>query len=371
MVAVMDYLGVQLGTFVSARWTSVRVTRSLEQAAASFECLLSEQAPGRDVPELFVPGDPCTITLGLDVVISGFIDTYAPSFASDAHSVQISGRSRTADFVDASAVVPGGQLKNLTVLQIAQQLAKPFGIPVTATVDVGKPIPVVQVQQGETCHALLERLCRMQGLLVSDGPGGGLQLTRAGSQRSTTALVQGENIWTGRAELTVINRFSEYTVKGQRPGTDDGAAKDAAQVKGSANDSGVSRHRPLILTAESIVDPDGAQRRAAWEARRRMGQAVSAEIGVTGWRQDNGSLWQVNQLVPVYSPWLGLDQDLLVSQVEFSAGAREGTTTTLTLVQPDAFLPEQPATDTVASGQKPDAKGIMWASGTGNAGVWT
>jgi prophage tail gpP-like protein len=362
MTANLDILTVRVATFVAARWTSVRVNRSLEQAASTFECMLSEQAPGRIMPELFLPGSPCTITLGLDVVLSGYIDTYAPEFAGDSHTVTISGRSRTADFVDASAVVPGGQFKNLTVLQIAQQLAAPFGIPVTATVDVGAAIPVVQVQQGETCHALVERLCRLQGLLVSDGPAGGLQLTRAGSDRAATALVQGLNIWSAHAELSFANRFSEYTVKGQRPGSDDAQPTDASEVTGSASDSIVSRFRPYLLTAEAIVDPAGAQSRAEWEARRRAGQAVSAEISVAGWRQADGSLWQVNQLVPVYAPWLGLDQDLLVSQVEFTSDAHAGTVTTLTLVLPDAFLPEQPAAAAAptASGQPADAKGGLW-----------
>jgi prophage tail gpP-like protein len=99
---------------------------------------------------------------------------------------------------------------------------------------------------------------------------------------------------------------------------------------------------------------------------------VSAEITVAGWRQGDGSLWQPNQLVAVYAPWLGLDRDLLVSSVEFASDAHAGTTTTLQLVHPDAYLPEQPAGDTVASGDTPDAKGNLWGSSFGKAGgIWT
>ena len=60
---------------------------------------------------------------------------------------------------------------------------------------------------------------------------------------------------------------------------------------------------------------------------------------VQGWTQGNGALWPVNALVRVRSPHLGVDGDMLISQVVYSVG-EDGTKSVLTLRRPDAFTPE-------------------------------
>jgi prophage tail gpP-like protein len=345
-----------------AGWHAVSVRRNLEQAAATFACAVSERWGGRSDRWVIRPGAACAVLLDGDVVLTGYVDTYEPSFDAGSHSVQITGRSKTADFVDSAAIVPGGQFKQLNLLDIAQRLAAPFGLPVDIT-DVADlvlgPLADVQIQQGETCHAVVERLCRMQGVLVSDGAAGILRLTRAGRRRATGAIVQGQNILSASATLDVSQRHSEYTVKGQRANTDDradgtgesgdgvrlGAASGGGPAGnsvraciGAAIDAAVTRYRPWLLTAETQADDVVCGLRAAWEARRRAGLGVRASVTVAGWRQGgaHGPLWDVNLLVPVVSPWLGIDRDLLIASVEFRKDD-SGSTTTLELTVPDAF----------------------------------
>src|SRR4029450_4375559 len=183
-------------------WTRVSVSRGVEQAAASFACSVSERTTGvRLEPWVLAPGSPCEILLDGELVITGYIDTYSPRFDATSHDVAVRGRSRTADFVDGAAIVPGGQFKQLSLFEIAERLAGPFGLPVHPRAPIGAPLADVQIQQGESCYAVLERLCRMQGLLVSDGPAGILTLTRVGSRRAVGSLVQGGKILSARAEL--------------------------------------------------------------------------------------------------------------------------------------------------------------------------
>jgi prophage tail gpP-like protein len=338
------------------------------------------------------------VLLDGETVITGYVDVYAPGFDGRTHRVEVRGRSKTADLVDSAAVVEGGQLKGLTVPEVAKKLAKPFGIEVVTEAPAGEPLPDVQLQQGETAHAVVERLSRVQEVLVSDDARGRLVLARAGAKRAGGPLVQGQNILAGRAELDASQQFSEYVVKGQRPNlddradwpgeSDDDAAGDTARARatddggdddagdpnvggagdtgvstsGRARDTSVSRYRPLLLIAETQVTAAQAAQRAAWEARRRAGQAIKATVVVAGWRQVDGTLWDTNMLVPVTAPWLGLDRELLVASVEFQADDG-GARTELGLTLPDAFLPDAAEAKRAAksaSGEDAETKEDFW-----------
>lgn len=398
----MGAVTLRIGGAVYQGWHAVSVLRGLEQAAASFSCSLSERttdAPWE--PWVLRPGAPCSIYLDGELVITGYIDTYAPRFDANSHGVEIRGRSKTADFIDGAAIVAGGQFKNLGILEIAQRLAKPFGLTVSASRPVPQapssglvegprpspgfvgpmppipagpglvegprpspdfvgpmpPVPDVQVQQGETSYALLERLARLQGLLLTDTQTGGISLTRVGSRRAVTVLEQGVNILGASAELDASQRFSQYIVKGQRANTDDridrsaqtptadqskaSAAGDTVRACiGAAVDSFLGRYKPWLMTAEMQADDATCQRRAEWEARRRAGHATRASVVVAGWRQvEGGPLWDTNMLVSVRAPWLGIDRDLLITTVEFRKNT-SGATTRLELTLPDAYAPQ-------------------------------
>jgi prophage tail gpP-like protein len=372
---------VRLGGMDYQGWHAVSVLRGLEQAAASFACSVSERTTGASLePWVLRPGAPCSILLDGELVLTGYIDTYGPRFDAHSHGVELRGRSRTADLVDSAAIVPGGQFKQLSLVEIAERLALPFGIPVDALAAIGGPLADVQIQQGETVYAVLERLCRMQGLLVSDGPEGLLALTRVGSRSAAGALVQGENILGASAELDASQRFSQYIVKGQRANTDDRVDRPAAAPTdgdgssgsaagdtvraciGAALDAVIGRYRPWLLTAETQADDAMCQRRAAWEARRRAGHATRASVVVAGWRQvPGGPLWDVNLLVPVVSPWLGINRVLLVSTVEFRKDD-SGSTTRLELTLPDAYATEGDAI--------PGAESASGAAAGGGADLW-
>src|SRR5262245_16365764 len=131
------------------------------------------------------------------------------------------------------------RLKGLTLAQIAERVTKPFGVMVVVPAPAGAPLPDVQIQQGETVHALIERLARAAGLLVTDDAQGRLVLTRAGygpRTRAAGALVQGQNILAAAAELDTSAVFSEYEVKAHNPPPDDPA--DWGQGDGAANGGG-------------------------------------------------------------------------------------------------------------------------------------
>jgi prophage tail gpP-like protein len=372
-------------------WKQVRVTRGLLRATSDFTLTVSERWGLEESVWQILPGAACEVRYGNTLLLTGWVDAYRPSYDSKSHNIQLTGRSKTCDFVDSSVLVDGGQFKGMTVGQIAKLLAEPYKITVKV-LDDGEPEAEVQVQQGETCFALVERLSRLQALLVTDDADGNLIITRAGTGRATGALRHGKNILTASANLDHSKRFSEVLVKAQRPGNDNksnddalagwkpttpplalyrhtaariaaipnvgerhrermvwqrttgakkGNPKSLTEVHGSAKDPDIKRYRPLVIVAEAQSDDGLAEKRADWEVRRRMAQGTEATISVNGWLQeDGGELWTTNQMVPVAAPWLGLERELVISEATYSYDDG-GEITSLTLTLPDAFLPEE------------------------------
>lgn len=346
---------LRVGGRIFGGWTEFAVERSLLQGASTFELTQSERWPEQEEAWLIEPGAACTIELAGELVFTGYVDDFEPGFDAETHAVRVSGRSKTADLVDCAALVKGGQFRNYTIEAIARSLAAPFGIDVVMEAPAGPAFADVQVNPGETCFALIERLCRLRALLASDDEHGNLVLTRAGAggHGRAGALIQGINIRSASGRLSHANRFSDYIVKGQQAGSDhvDGAA--AARPSGAVKDAAIRRYRPRVEMAEEQASAADARARAQWAQRFAAADGVSVTIQTDGFHDAGGALWRAGRLSRITSPWLHLDEDLLLATVKYSKGA-EGSLTEITAKPADALTPE-PATDRAASGKSANA----------------
>ena len=116
-------------------------------------------------------------------------------------------------------------------------------------------------------------------------------------------------------------------------------------MKGEARDPGVRRHRPLLLIGEEQSDPGSLKRRAEWEAVTRAARAQTITATVPGWFAGGdpaGPVWEPGARADVAAPTLGIAGDRLIERVSLNRD-EAGTTTTLTLVPPEAWnqLPEE------------------------------
>lgn len=392
-------------------WETIRITRGLEHASADFALSVSSRDPWP-----IYTGKSCEVHIDNDLMLTGWVDAYRPGCSESDHTIEITGRSKTCDFVDSSVTMDGGQFTGQTLAAVAKTLAQPFNLEVVAEKE-GDPVPEVQVQQGETCFQLIERLARLQELLVTDDPQGRIVLTRAGRDKADDKLIFGQNVMGASADMDDSQRFSDYIIKAQRPGnrtaddhwtdikgiarifnantpdhwraawrqrmrllredaqrradprrprlalrgdepfdpdseydddepgggsdTDsDKGASVITEIIGTAKDPGVTRYRPKVIVAEAQSDDAVADNRADWELRRRIANALKSTVTLAGWRQSSGKLWATNEMVYVKIPWLGLDRQMLIGEVEFSI-AEQGEIATLNLVLPDAYLPEK------------------------------
>lgn len=316
-------------------WTSLRITRGIEQISGTFELDVTERWPDQIQARPIRTGDACRVLVDRQTVITGYVDDANPSYDDSSHTLSLSGRDKTGDLVDCSAIHKTGQWRDQGMAQIAKDLCQPFGIAVRASVDTGKPFRKFALQEGESVFEALDRAARLRGLLLITDGSGNLLISRAGSTRLGMALSEGENILSASGQFSGRDRFSQYIVKGQRAGDDDSDAKSTNQARGTATDTGVRRHRPLIVLAEDQADGGSASERAAWERNVRIGRGQRVSISVQGWAHAQG-LWAPNVLVRVRSPWLGVDADLLITSVTFALDSG-GTRTDLELCPRAAF----------------------------------
>lgn len=340
-------------------WEEVTINRGIEQIAGDFSLVVTERWPGSWDNTRIRRGDPCAVSIDGETVITGFVGRTMPRYDGGAHNVTITGRDRAGDLVDCSAIHKAGAWRGATLTQIAQDLASPFNVPVTAAADVGAPFREFAINEGESVFEAISRAAAMRGLLAISDPYGGIVFVRAGQARYQTALVRPGNILAGSGDYSFDDRFSAYIVKGQRRGTDEdvGQPELLSSASGRVVDECVTRYRPLIILAEDQGDAATFERRAAWERNVRMGKSIRANVTVRGWREmgDKGDLWEPNRLVHITDPWLWLDDDCLVSGVSYSKGPR-GTVCDLQLTHPSAFdlLPE-PAQDAARRKVKSEA----------------
>jgi prophage tail gpP-like protein len=332
-----------------AGWKAVRVTRSIESLAGSFEVDVSDRWADQNEPLPIVEEDACRVEIVPDgaqlgtVVIDGFIGKRRQSADASTRTLTYSGRDRAGQLVDCSAIPDRWTFRNVTLLEFAQALADPFsvGVSVQPGLTLARQAKLV-VQPGDTVYEAIARAARdAQVLLVSDARGG-IVITRAGATRATS-LTEGFNILAGYVEYDGDGRFRRYVVLTQVAGTDE-ASGTSTRIRAEAVDEMVRREsRVLVIRPENGMGVADARRRADWEARTRAALAEQVPIAVQGWTQPDRTLWPINALVRVRAPrMLGVDGDLLISQVEHTI-SDGGRVTQLRLVRPDAFTPEPKA----------------------------
>lgn len=337
----------EIGLRVNGReyrgWETARVSRSIEALSGTFELGVSERWADQGKPWPINEGDQCSVVVAGKTLITGWVDTRSPSFSADDHTISVSGRDATGDLVDCSALLSSWEFSDTHVLALAEKLCSPFGVRVSLQAGISLPSIALpkkySIDPGDTVASALENLCRVAGLLaISDGAGG-VRLVRAGRERATTALVEGENILAGSAKFSHADRFGTYRVMGSHKGRNDLSGPQAAGVRGNASDLNVRAARVHVVRPEGNVTPAQAKARAEWEASVRAARGDSASVTVAGWTQGDGSLWTPNTIARIKSPRLTLDGDALIAGVTFNAST-SGTTTQLDLRAPQAFDPD-------------------------------
>jgi prophage tail gpP-like protein len=368
-----DEMTLTIGSSTIGPWESVAVMRSVEMFPNSFVFTASDPFPDDATKIAAKPGSPCTISCGTETLITGFVDRYETSVGPRQHTITVQGRGICEDLADCSADlasadsgIVGGMINASNALDLAQRLCKSFGITARSVPrDLGRAIPAFQVALGETPYEIIERAARYAGFLVYEDQNGNLVLDQVGTASMASGFTIPGNVENARAELSIDQRFSSYTVVWTTM-NQLGEISPIGNQRAVAVDGTMPRYRPRIIVSEQLVpDQDIAQTRANWEMARRIGRSQAITLTCDSWRDTSGALWMPNMLAPINAPALKLTgQNWIIGTVTFRKDL-SGTHADLVLMLPAAFSPEPIAlqlfdrelTQSVPQTQTPSAPG--------------
>ena len=323
-------------------WTDIEVVRGIEICPSYFIIGMTEKFKEDSAKIVVKPGDDCTVTIGGDLVLTGYVDRVKIRISRGTHSLIVIGRSKSQDAIDCSAEWDTGQIKGSSALEIAKKLVKPYGITVEGEVDTGPPIPQFNLTIGDTPFAIIERIARYRALLVYDKENGNLVLAQAGKDKMGSGLTEGENFQVGESEYSIDQRFSDY--EGFMTAVDVlRDLGDAGNLKAKTTDPNVKRHRlKTIIAEDGALGLQQLKPRVDWEAARRFGRSYVIDITADSWRDKKGKLWSPNALVPITSTTLKIPEgtNWLISQVTFRRNNQDGTVAIVRAMPKEAFLPE-------------------------------
>jgi prophage tail gpP-like protein len=327
-------------------WKSIRIEAGVERLARSFELSVTDKWPGSvEQVRRIGPGDLCEVKIDEDLVCTGYVDATPIDYDANGITIMVRGRSKTADLIDCSADNATGQFRGLSAEAIAKKLASQYGLDVVTETASGAAITDHQIQQGETVFESLDRIAKQRQILVTDNAAGDLVLASPGSGgQAQTALDYGGNVLSASAGFDFSEVYSSYTVKGQKAGTDDSYGAQAAQSSGNALDGSIKRRRVLIVRQTGQADANTCKQRAQYEQQVRAAKANEIRYRVAGWRQENGALWQPNQVVEIRDMVMRINASMLVSEVIYTLD-ESGLLTELIVIPAAAFAtePEQKA----------------------------
>lgn len=337
-----DLVELRVAGKVFGGWTRAFIQRSIEQIAGGFVLEVSHRWPGVDTPIGIREGLPCEVRINGELLITGYIDMYEPETTEKTSFIRVEGRDKTGDLVDCSAIHKTGQWRGATLLQIASDIAAPFGIKVktAAGLDMGETFKSFALEDGEKAFEAIDRACRLRAVLCTSTPAGDVLLTDAGTESAGAAIEEGVNARRFRATHSWKERFSQITLKAQTPGDDDEYGAAAAHLKATATDAEINRYRPLIVMADHSTSSTSLKERADWEVKVRMGRGKRGTCTVVGWRTGKdgigGSLWQPNTTTPIKSERMNLDLTMLIVGCTYTLDEK-GAFTEITFARPEAF----------------------------------
>lgn len=325
----------------------ITVEKSISDLTGEFSFTAVRSA---GIPFPFKAGDQVDIRVNSYLIISGYIDIIQVSYDSMSHDIVMRGRDITEDIVDSTI---GGDFDFSTPIlleDVIKQTLKKVGI---TNINVDSRVPnlppfnfnIVTEKTGTSIFEFIENYARQQGVLITTDNVGTLILTRAGDSQVESTLINQingtvNNIISGNFTIDYSKRFNKYTFYAQSnlSSNNDVTSDDSSNIFNFAIDSDIRTTRTFTKIAENSSTNSELKTRAQWEANVRVAKSFVYQAVVLGDSIiENGKPWEVNTLIRVYDDFADIDETLLIDRITFNVNIDRGTTTTLSLVNKDAY----------------------------------
>jgi prophage tail gpP-like protein len=358
-------------------WLTIEVTRSLDQFSHAFSLTYTDRWVSGSKPWPIREGARCEVFFGKHLLVTGYVNVAQWKVDGDSWELDASGRSLSGDLEDCSAIHETGFWQMTPPVTIINQLIAPYGLKAISTVSQAlQPIERFALNEGETVHDAIERLCKALALLPVTRPEGDLELMRGagawqkarsrqdilGSAKPASKAVKKKNslapysantgISVGGGATIVVpvgqaierrlhtddqNRYSDYASIGQSRGSRFRAGKIVAHMAEAVTDPAISRHRPVILVANhSVASSDDLKARATWERNVRAGKSLRYSLLLPGVYAPNKKPWLPGAYCSATDPAFGLDTTLILVSAKIR-GNDKSLVTELEFTLPEAY----------------------------------
>lgn len=350
-------LVIEIDGQIVSGWERFTVDVTLDQCTRNFSADVFDESG--EVAALAISGAPVTVYAIQSIpqlfrrypLITGYLDSVSRRLDGEEETLTISGRGLTCDLVDCSAVWKSSTWTGAKFSQIVKDLIAPYGVKLDKSQLQDDPkIEAFTLQNGETVFSAVERLARFVGVLPVENEIGSLVLTYAApiTARASEDLTVGRNVQEVEFKDDQRQRFSEYVGKSQTRGGGKRWTAQTLQVKATATDAGIGRHRPMVIIAETKQDKATLAKRIAWEAQVRAGRGSEVSVALPDFFQRSATgviirPWVVNERVELVVEKWDLKKEFLISGVTYSM-SKEERICTLQLRHPDTYKPDPAST---------------------------
>ena len=328
----MEVITIAVGGTVWSAFEEITVNAAYNEAARDFSFVAAAELGASATNAVFAKGTEVTIFSNGDLLLTGAVNRKQTLLEKNTARITVSGRSLSQDLIDGSAEHETGNFKKKDPLQVAQEISKKYR-PKFETDQKLTKLDQYKLTQGESCFRCVEKLARQQGMTLAGTPEGNIKITKAGNERHAGGLIEGRNILKIGADHNDSNQHSQITVRGQRPF---GHGAEALELEAIARESGLKRHRPLIVVQDSDTTKDLTKKRAKNLRARKAGDALKATVTTQGFRDEGGKIWTPGHLVWVESPFSDIAQDMLIEKISYQQDDG-GSIATLSLTDPRSY----------------------------------
>lgn len=326
--------------FVS--WSEVEITRSIDTfSTVSFKAPFEPER--REFRDTFRPFSfkPIEIDVGDERLFTGVMVGVPASVDANARSVSVTGYALPGvieNCTEPESEVPY-EFRKLSLKEIAEALAGPFGLGVDFRVDPGAVFKEAKLEEDGRIFAFLTELAKQRNIVLSNTPDGLLLCWQSVGTGSPIARLLGGLPPLVRVEPSFDPQqyFSQITgfASAKR------GRKGGKWTESNPHLTGVLR--PFNFKLDDTEPADGPEATRA-KLGRMFGQVSSWSISdIPTWRTPGGALWSDNTTVLVQADdaMIYRESELLVRSVSLKQTAT-AESATLDVVLPGAYSGDVP-----------------------------
>jgi prophage tail gpP-like protein len=344
---MLEVNGVQYTDFVSA---NCEIRLDALSNTFNFETVMTD---GQALP--FKGGDACKVIVDGETVLTGFIEVIDVDYDGESHSVNISGRDKTADLLDSTIDILGDiRGKELSLKVIIENVIAHIGADIKVIDEVGPPLfngaeDIAAPEPGDNAFSFISKYAeKRQVLLTSNGDGNLVIATNSGipTDGAIQHIIGAEdnNVMEGRYRYDLTGRYNDYQMSsGLNPVALNNAGEtDLASVVdqgGGVFDTEIRKGRRLTLESKTSMSSTECTKRAFWEAdiRKARGTVYFAKAPLFRVDGTKGKLWEINRIYQIVDDFIGKVEPMLCNSITFSFDLDGGRVTSLGFVGQNAY----------------------------------